>query len=409
MKADKEAQEMTRRRAEEAQRQHLLQRIGNGTPGQPVVRDIHLSYPSHTNGHHLQGQTQVAVAQGQAQGQAQAQGQPASQSAQNNNAPRPQLNGQAVPQIRTQVNISQQQRIPATNVTRVSAQMLQQAAQQRVLAAANANMAASGPNISPPHLSPGFAQRAPVSSPVMPHSSPPRTSTTPNPPRPPSASQHQGLGQPSPNLPQAVATRQNQIPGMYFSSLLGPQFTQEQIEQTMRLQLMVSRRLHLCHGIKASTATTTHDDAGLCTGGSATSSGPPCPSDAGPSSRAGPSPSAGSGPSSGPRRGADWVVPASALKPTLPTLRLNSLSVSLPVYRRTSVGFTDPMYRLVCCSEAPAGGASPVLRITYRMSIKPLSHVSYDRIMPPISESRLECSVRDSVRKGEVRAPSKRN
>jgi hypothetical protein len=39
MKSEKEAQEMlSRRRAEEAQRQQLLQRMGNGTPGQPHVR-----------------------------------------------------------------------------------------------------------------------------------------------------------------------------------------------------------------------------------------------------------------------------------------------------------------------------------------------------------------------------------
>ena len=38
MKAEKEAQEiLTRRRAEEAQRQQMLQRIGSGTPGQPHV------------------------------------------------------------------------------------------------------------------------------------------------------------------------------------------------------------------------------------------------------------------------------------------------------------------------------------------------------------------------------------
>lgn len=41
MKADKEAQEvLSRRRAEEAQRQQLLQRMGNGTSGQPHVRTI---------------------------------------------------------------------------------------------------------------------------------------------------------------------------------------------------------------------------------------------------------------------------------------------------------------------------------------------------------------------------------
>jgi chromatin modification-related protein VID21 len=148
-----------------------------------------------------------------------------------------------VPQIRTQVNISQQQRIPTTNATRVSAQMLQ-VAQQRAL---NTSMAAGGPNISTPHLSPGFAQRAPVSSPVVSHSSPPRTSTTPNPPRPSSASQHQGHAQPSPNLAHVTATRQNPAPGMYFPSLhgVGVQFTQEQMEHAMRLQLMVSGSFHL--------------------------------------------------------------------------------------------------------------------------------------------------------------------
>ncbi|KAI9509664.1 hypothetical protein F5148DRAFT_1186196 [Russula earlei] len=220
MKAEKEAQElMSRRRAEEAQRQQLLQRMGNGTTSQS----------------HAQAQAQ-AQAQGQ-QVQVQ-QGQPAQQPAQNNNVPRPQLNGQAVPQIRTQVNISQQQRMPATNVTRVSAQLLQQAAQQRALAVVNANMTAAGANISAPHLSPGFAQRAPVSSPVVPQLSPPRTSTTPNPPRPPSASQHQAHAQPSPNLPHAVTTRPNPNPGMYFSSLHGVQFTPEQMEHAMRLQLM---------------------------------------------------------------------------------------------------------------------------------------------------------------------------
>lgn len=195
---------------------------------------------SHANEHLIQAQSQVALAQAQAQGQGQGQGQPAQQPVQNNNTPRPQVNGQqVVPQIRTQVNISQQQRLPAANAPRVSAQMLQvQAAQQRVLAAANANVTAVGPNISTPHLSPGFAQRAPVSSPVVPHSSPPRTSTTPNPPRPSSASQHQGHAQSSPNLPHAVAARPNPTP--YFASLHGVQFTQEQMEHAMRLHLMVS-------------------------------------------------------------------------------------------------------------------------------------------------------------------------
>src|SRR5580698_7081294 len=117
----------------------------------------------------LQTQTQVALAQSQGQGQ----GQPAQQPAQNNNAPRPQLNGQPVAQIRSQVNISQ--RIPAANATRAQMLQVQAAAQQRAL---NTNMSPGAPNISAPHLSPGFSQRAPVSSsPVVSHSSPPRTST----------------------------------------------------------------------------------------------------------------------------------------------------------------------------------------------------------------------------------------
>ena len=247
MKSEKEAKEMlSRRRVEEAQRQQLLQRMGNGTPGQSHVRGIVRTI--RTLIHHLQAQPQVALAQSQGQGQ----GQPAQQLAQNNNAPRPQLNGQPVAQIRSQVNISQQ-RIPATNATR--AQMLQvQAAQQRAL---NTNLAAGAPNISTPHLSPGFSQRAPVSSsPVVSHSSPPRTSTTPNPPRPPSASQHQGHAQPSPNLAHVAAARQNPAPGMYFSPIHGVQFTPEQMEHAMRLQLMVSGAFHLHCKPEASTAMT---------------------------------------------------------------------------------------------------------------------------------------------------------
>ena len=41
MKSEKEAQELfSRRKAEEAQRQQLLQRMGNGTPGQPHVCNV---------------------------------------------------------------------------------------------------------------------------------------------------------------------------------------------------------------------------------------------------------------------------------------------------------------------------------------------------------------------------------
>lgn len=225
-------------------------------------------------------------------------------------------------QIRTQVNISQQQRIPTTNATRVSAQMLQvQAAQQRAL---NTSMTAGGPNISPPHLSPGFAQRAPVSSPVVSHSTPPRTSTTPNPPRPSSASQHQGHAQASPNLPHVTATRQNPAPGMYFPSLhgVGVQFTPE-MEHAVRIQMMVSGGFHLYCRLDASTATTPFDDAELCpSGAGATSS-----SGAGAGAGSGSSPSTGTGTGTG--RSTDRIVPASALNLTLFILHVNTISYCL--------------------------------------------------------------------------------
>ena len=170
--------------------------------------------------------------------------------------------------------------------------MLQvQAAQQRAL---NTNLAAGAPNIGTPHLSPGFAQRAPVSSPVVSHSSPPRTSTTPNPPRPSSASQHQGHAQPSPSLPYVAGTRQNLAPGMYYPPL---PLTQEQMD-AMRYQFMVSGCFYLYCGPEASTATA-YDDAA------------PSPASSSSSSSPNPSPSPGTGRSTG------WIVPTPALK--LPT------------------------------------------------------------------------------------------
>jgi hypothetical protein len=188
--------------------------------------------------------------------------------------------------------------------------MLQvQAAQQRVLAAASANMNAAGPNT--PHLSPGFAQRATASSPVVPHSSPPRTSTTPNPPRPPSASQHPGHAQPSPNLAHAAAGRQNPNPGVYYASLHGVQFTQEQMEQAMRIQqsLMVSSSPSLHRRPKTSTATA-RDDAGLRPGGTGPSPTPGAGDSS--SSSSGTSPSPSPGPSAEPRRTTDRNISAPA-------------------------------------------------------------------------------------------------
>jgi hypothetical protein len=197
--------------------------------------------------------------------------------------------------------------------------MLQvQAAQQRAL---NTNMAAGASNISPPHLSPGFSQRASVSSsPVVSHSSPPRTSTTPNPPRPSSASQHQGHAQPSPNLAHVAAARQNPAPGMYFPPLHGVQFTPEQVEHAMRLQLMVSGRFHLHCKPEASTAITPCDNSGLCP---STSGAAPSPGSGGSAgSGSGPSPSPGTGTG----RNADWIIPASALKLVPFILRNNTVS-----------------------------------------------------------------------------------
>ncbi len=252
------------------------------------------------------------------------------------------MNGQAVSQIRPQVNISQQQRLPAANASRLPQQMLQvQAAQQRVLAAANANMNATGPNT--PHLSPGFAQRATAPSPVAPHSSPPQTSTTPNPPRPSSASQHPGHAQPSPNLAHAAATRQNPNPGIYYASMHGVQFTQEQMEQAMRIQqsLMVSGHPSLHRRPKTSTAPT-HDDAGLRpsgtgTGRGATSSG----AGLGTSAGSGTSASAGTG-SSADSRSTDGNIP------TTPVSKL--IDISMHSYIISSYLIVTYMH---CCPSSP--------------------------------------------------------
>lgn len=198
--------------------------------------------------------------------------------------------------------------------------MLQvQAAQQRAL---NTNMAAGGPNLGTPHLSPGFAQRAPVSSPIVSHSSPPRTSTTPNPPRPASASQHQAHGQPSPNLPHVAAARQNPAPGMYFPSLHGVQFTQEQMEHAMRLQLMVSGCLHMHCRPEASSAV-----AGLSSGATASGTGA-----SGASSGSGPGSGSSSSPGTG--RSTDWIVPVPDLKRAPFILRVNTIPhCSLQLYK----------------------------------------------------------------------------
>ncbi|THH20694.1 hypothetical protein EW146_g729 [Bondarzewia mesenterica] len=151
-----------------------------------------------------------------------------------------------VPQIRSQVNISQQQRMPAqlpagTNA-RISPQQMLVAQQRALAAAASANLAAGAMSAS--HITPPYASRAATSSPaVPPQSSPPRSSATPNPPRPPSAQQHLGMQQASPNMGQQSVARPAANMAQYFpmANVHGAQFTQEQMEQALRLQsLMVN-------------------------------------------------------------------------------------------------------------------------------------------------------------------------
>ncbi|TFY66666.1 hypothetical protein EVG20_g4430 [Dentipellis fragilis] len=166
---------------------------------------------------------------------------------------------QTVPQIRSQVNISQQQRVPAAvpvanpaaaaavAAARMSPQQLlqaqQAAAQQRALVAAaaagnvNVNLAAAASNVNG-HLSPPYASRAATSSPAVPQASPPRSSATPNPPRPASAQQHVGATQASPNMHQTAVPRPAANMGHYFP-IPGTQLTPEQairIQQIMQQQ-----------------------------------------------------------------------------------------------------------------------------------------------------------------------------
>jgi hypothetical protein len=253
--------------------------------------------------------------------------------------------------------------------------MLQvQAAQQRAL---NPNMSPAAANITP-HLSPGFSQRAPASSsPVVSHSSPPRTSTTPNPPRPPSASQHQGHAQPSPNLPHVAATRQNPAPGMYFPSLHGVQFTPEQMEHAMRLQLMVSGGFHLHCKPEASTAITPCDNAGLCPSASGASGASTAPSagTGGSGSGSGASSSAGAGAGTGTGRNADWIIPAPALKLAPFILRVNTLS-RFTAAAAVLLWSVPVLY--IALSFAPPYGRRPNHQFAYVMSTKQVSYIPYN-------------------------------
>lgn len=186
----------------------------------------------------------------------------AAQQQQPNGTPRPAAQpAQAVPQIRNQpvaqVNISQQQRMPtpmastAVAGARISPQHLlqAQAAQARAIsiaAAAQAQAQAQAPVQGSPvptinglpagaHLSPPYQSRAATSSPgVVPQATPPRNMGTPSnavSPRPPSA-QPQLHMQP-PQMPVNAVPRQ----AHYFPVVAthGGQFTQEQMDQALRL------------------------------------------------------------------------------------------------------------------------------------------------------------------------------
>lgn len=192
---------------------------------------------------------------------------------------------QGVPQIRNQVNISQQQRLPtnmAAGGARLSPQqmlavqqqqtrMMQQAAAQ-VQAQAQAVNSMNGipSNMANTHLSPPHSNRAHTSSPV--HGSPPHGSATlvnaGGTPRPPSTQPHMG---PPPQVPANALPRQSGNMGHYFQvasnmqpsaqtiqnmqnlqqnmqSMSGSNFTQEQIvPYRLREFLVIASRIQSYH------------------------------------------------------------------------------------------------------------------------------------------------------------------
>lgn len=247
MKYEKESREqqdliLARRRHEELARQAMMQ------------RDPRLQAAAAVAGQPQQAVAVVTAAAAAAAAVAAQQQQP-------NGTPRPAAQpAQAVPQIRnqpvTQVNISQQQRMPtpmasaAVAGARISPQHLlqAQAAQARAISiAAAAQAQAQAPVQGSPvptinglpagaHLSPPYQSRAATSSPgVVPQATPPRNIGTPSnaiSPRPPSA-QPQLHMQP-PQMPVNAVPRQ----AHYFPVVAthpGGQFTQEQMDQALRL------------------------------------------------------------------------------------------------------------------------------------------------------------------------------
>lgn len=191
------------------------------------------------------------------------------------------LPAQNVPQIRsTQVNISQQQqRMPAPMAPGqpLSPQMMIQAqqAQARVMAQAQAHQAhaqaqaqvqaqSQGTNVGanvPPHMSP-HTNRGATSSPAVQQASPPRLNPTPNndtnSPRPPSAQRNaaamnaaravaagMGTNNPIPNPANPMARHSNAM-AAYFPNIPNGQYSQEQMTQMLRIQMLTQVRPAHC-------------------------------------------------------------------------------------------------------------------------------------------------------------------
>ncbi|KAG1730571.1 hypothetical protein EDB19DRAFT_1929409 [Suillus lakei] len=245
MKYEKESREqqellLARRRHEELTRQAMMQ------------RDPRLQAAAAAAGQPQQAAVVAAAAT-------------VAQQQQPNGTPRPTAQPtQAIPQIRTQpvtqVNISQQQRMPTPMASavvagaRISPQHLMQAqvAQARAIAAAAQAQAQTQAQSQAPvqgspiptinglpagaHLSPPYQSRAATSSPgVAPQGTPPRNIGTPSnaaSPRPPSA-QSQLPMQPSQMPGNAVPRQAHYFP--VVATLPSGHFTQEQMDQAIRL------------------------------------------------------------------------------------------------------------------------------------------------------------------------------
>lgn len=286
MKAEKESRDqqeliMARRRHEELARQQLLRaqavRFPFSTWLQCSLTDIPMQQQPGAAAASAQQQQQ---AQSQQPQQAQAQQSQQQQQQTGNGTSRPAAQAsQPTPQIRAQsavpqVNISQQQRIPtpmSAAGARMSPQQMLQAqaaaqaranaitvvaqsqaqvhaqlqAQAQVQAQAQGTPQAALSSLSAgAHLSPPYHSRAATSSPgigVAQQASPPRTAATPSnagvavSPRPPSAQPQPPM--PSPQIPGTTMPRPTSSIAAHYLPVVssGPHFTQEQMDQALRL------------------------------------------------------------------------------------------------------------------------------------------------------------------------------